>query len=231
MLTVLFDTVRASRWATFLSLVLWLSIGLGSIKIVNAQEGDLDPSLMEELNKIKSAKGKKGKKVKEAPMDATGTHPLKKFGPPSLVCSACKMATKQFQGKVARKIKKKMKEEEKRKIFEDSLPDACESSAYPESLMVFDRGQGKLLGEIGDSMSSGGGSTLSVDRAGDELRKEFLEACRHLLFVEFKDALLQKLLKNPKLNGKDIDFPGWLCGPTQAQVCEGGGDEDEDEEL
>ncbi len=50
---------------------------------------------------------------------------------------------------------------------------------------------------------------MSIKKAGEKVKTEFLEACRHLLFVEFKDALLQKLLSNPKRNGKDIDFPGW----------------------
>merc|ERR1719277_1803581 len=106
---------------------------------------------------------KKDKK-KEPPMDPTGEHPLNRFGPKSLVCSACKTAAKQFQGKVARKIKGKWKEEKKRKTFEDSLPDACAASAYPESMVVFDRGEGQSLGDMSDTMR-GGGRTLSIQRA------------------------------------------------------------------
>jgi len=197
----------------------------GYVCHTGAAGSELDPALMEQ---VKAAKDKK----KEPAMDPTGQHPLKKIGPRSLVCSACKMASKQFQGKVARKIKGKWSEDKKRKTFTDSLPEACAASSYPESMMVFDRGEGQTLGDMADTMKSGG-RTLSIKKAGDKVKTEFLEACNHLLLVEFKDALLEKLLSNPKRNGKDIDFVGWLCGPQQANVCNGGEDADEeaDEDL
>eukprot|EP00747_Dinoflagellata_sp_TGD_P063012 gnl/TRDRNA2_/TRDRNA2_153274_c0_seq2.p1 gnl/TRDRNA2_/TRDRNA2_153274_c0~~gnl/TRDRNA2_/TRDRNA2_153274_c0_seq2.p1 ORF type:complete len:232 (-),score=46.88 gnl/TRDRNA2_/TRDRNA2_153274_c0_seq2:96-791(-) len=205
-----------------LALILFCSTSHSAV----ATDGDMDPDLMERVAKMKEKK-----KNKEPPMDPTGEHPLRKFGPKSLVCSACKMITKQFQGKVARKIKAKMKEDQKRKTFEAELPKACAASSYPEQMIVFDREQGQTLGDMADTMRSGG-RTLSIKRAGDDLKKEFLQACEHVLFVEFKDALLEKLVSNPKQHGKDIDFTGWLCGPHQAQVCDGDSDEDDaDEEL
>mmetsp|Transcript_30167 Transcript_30167/g.48674 ORF Transcript_30167/g.48674 Transcript_30167/m.48674 type:complete len:222 (-) Transcript_30167:93-758(-) len=202
-----------------------LSISLWTSLTADAAESEMDPALMEQINSMK-----KDKKKNEPAMDPTGEHPLRKFGPKPLVCSACKTAAKQFQGKVARKIKGKWKEDKKRKTFESSLPDACAESAYPENMIVFERGSGLTLGDMEDTMR-GGGRTLSIKRAGEKVKTEFLEACRHLLFVEFKDALLDKLMS--KRSGKDIDFAGWLCGPEQAKVCDGGEDSDEetDEDL
>eukprot|EP00930_Biecheleria_cincta_P076002 TRINITY_DN63201_c0_g1_i1.p1 TRINITY_DN63201_c0_g1~~TRINITY_DN63201_c0_g1_i1.p1 ORF type:complete len:227 (-),score=48.77 TRINITY_DN63201_c0_g1_i1:187-867(-) len=218
LLTSLMTMVRFN--CTFFVPVLLLSEGAA------AADSGVDPEIME------LAKGMKKDKKKEPPMDPTGEHPLKKIGPKSVVCSACKMAAKQFQGKVARKIKGKWKESKKKETFEASLPDSCAASAYPDSMIIYERGDGQQLGDMADTMR-GGGRTLSIKKAGDHVKTEFLEGCKHLLLVEFKDALLNKLLSNPKKNGRDIDFPGWLCGPKQAQVCDGDEDseEDADEEL
>jgi len=207
-----------------LRMFLLCSANIGPITAV-ASGVEVDPTILKQVESMKKDKSK------EAPMDPTGEHPLRKFGPRTLVCSACKMAAKQFQGKVARKIKAKMEASEKRKIFGAELPSACDSSTYPDDMIVFDREEGPTLGDM-SAVMRGGGRTLSLKRSGDKVKSEFLEGCRHLLFVEFKDALLDKLLSNPKRSGRDIDFTGWLCGPQQAQVCDAGeDDEEEDEEL
>lgn len=152
-------------------------------------------------------------------MDPTGEHPLKRFGTRPLVCSACKAAATQFQNRVARKIKGKMKEEEKRTTFEAKLPEACAEAAYPEKMYVFDRKDGK--GQfLGDETSLRGKGQMALKRTGAQVKAEFLDGCRHLLEVEFKDVLMAKLVSNPKKSGKDFDFVGWLCGPQTAQYCD-----------
>mmetsp|Transcript_59019 Transcript_59019/g.111193 ORF Transcript_59019/g.111193 Transcript_59019/m.111193 type:complete len:239 (+) Transcript_59019:76-792(+) len=218
--------------------LLLLNFVFGSIHSVSAggmkgleqvdDPSQMDQAKSEAMEQAKAARAAKDKGP-EPPMDPTGKHPLKRLGTRPLVCSACKTAVKRFETKVARKIKGKWKEEQKRKTFEASLPDACNESSYPEKMYVFDRkdGNGQFFG---DSSAMQGGGKLAVKRTGLTVKVSLLIACRHLLFVEFKDALLEKLLST-KANGKDIDFSGWLCGPQQAQVCDKSEDSEEAEEA
>merc|ERR1719421_50051 len=135
-------------------------------------------------------------------MDPTGEHPLRKLGPKTLVCSACKMVTARFKAKVARKIKGKWAEAKKRSTFAKLLPEACAEAGYPEQMAIIERNdEGQIIIDFNDAMSQGGGGALSIKKMGADVKKGVIEACKHLFEVEFKEALTAKLLSKPKRDG------------------------------
>lgn len=203
--------------ASVLPLAVWMLLW-GSVLPAGATE--LDPRTEELMKMVKD------KSNDEGPMDPTGEHPLKKLGPRSLVCSACKMAAARFQSKVARKLKGKWKEAKKRMHFDEHLPKVCQESAYPDQLAVIERNKdGQILVDFNDAMNQGGGGALSIKKMGADLKGNVIAACKHIMEDEFKDALLARFLSRSRPDGKDIDFTGWLCGKAQLGVC------DIDEEL
>merc|ERR1719162_2616484 len=94
----------------------------------------------------------KSKEEKKHFMDLTGTHPMKKLGIKTLVCSACKLTMNRFRAKVARPMKGKWEEAEKRQFFEENLANVC---TFPTQMAILDRGRGKVYVDFQDMLTDG----------------------------------------------------------------------------
>eukprot|EP00425_Heterocapsa_triquetra_P034571 CAMPEP_0195121808 /NCGR_PEP_ID=MMETSP0448-20130528/125070_1 /TAXON_ID=66468 /ORGANISM="Heterocapsa triquestra, Strain CCMP 448" /LENGTH=206 /DNA_ID=CAMNT_0040159285 /DNA_START=42 /DNA_END=662 /DNA_ORIENTATION=+ len=162
-----------------------------------------------------------------------GGDPLRKHNK-DLACSACRMAANRFQNKVARKVKGKMSESQKRSTFKSNLDQVCVPSAFPKQAAIVEKNGKEKYVDFQDAMANREGK-VNVRRMSPEIRDDLVNACKHVLLVEFKDALLQQVLQTPKgQRASDTDFKRWLCGPKQAAVCEADDDdevEDEDNEA
>ncbi|CAE7409454.1 BOB1 [Symbiodinium natans] len=176
--------------------------------------------------------------------------PLRRRGQ-DLACSACRMAAKRFQSKVASKIKGKMPEAEKRTAFQRGLSMACEEGQFPQQLAVVEKEGKQFYVDFQEALGSAHGR-VNVKAMSPEIKADVLSGCRHLLQKEWKESLLQKVLSTPRGGrasdvdfgvlstprggrASDVDFGVLICGPKMASVCEdeeGGGDHDEeDDEL
>merc|ERR1719506_641594 len=153
------------------------------------------------------------------PMDKTGKHPLRKLGPQSLACSGCRMIADRFRFNLARKMRGKWKAEKKRDIFVSNLDDVCASAGFPEHMAILMHDvKGHVYIDYEDWPARGGG-ILSLSAVGPEVTADVVLACRHLVEIEFKEALLEAFLSSDE-DGRDIDFLSLLCGNRGADVCD-----------
>nr|ABV22318.1 unknown [Karlodinium veneficum] len=155
--------------------------------------------------------------------------PLRKHGR-ALACSACQYAAKNFQSKVASKIKGKMKDPEKRKLFSNGLTAACSEDVLPEQFAVVEKNGTEMYVDFREAMGSRHGK-VSVKHMTPDNRKQVAEGCRHLLQNELKDGLWERIAALPKdARASDIDFKKLICGRKMADVCDDVGSDDDDEE-
>merc|ERR1712083_701871 len=106
----------------------------------------------------------------------------------------------------------------------------CEDGdSFPKAMAAvdLDDGHGTVYVDIADM--NRGAKVLKMRQMGDEVKPPVLAACRHLVEVEFKNALLEVFAKR---DGRDVDFTDVLCGKRMADVCDvDAEEEDEEEEL
>mmetsp|Transcript_43035 Transcript_43035/g.88569 ORF Transcript_43035/g.88569 Transcript_43035/m.88569 type:complete len:217 (+) Transcript_43035:52-702(+) len=159
--------------------------------------------------------------------------PLRRRGQ-DLACSACQLAAKRFQSKVASRIKGKMPDAEKRTVFQRGLSTACEEAQFPQQLAVVEKEGKQFYVDFQEALGSAHGR-VNVKAMSPEIKADVINGCRHLLQKEWKDSLLQKVLSTPKGGrASDVDFGKLICGPKMSAVCEemeeeSDGDREEDE--
>ncbi|CAE7708740.1 BOB1 [Symbiodinium sp. CCMP2456] len=149
-----------------------------------------------------------------------------------LACSACQLAAKRFQSKVASRIKGKMPDAEKKTVFQRGLSTACEEAQFPQQLAVVEKEGKQFYVDFQEALGSAHGR-VNVKAMSPEIKADVINGCRHLLQKEWKDSLLQKVLSTPKGGrASDVDFGKLICGPKMSAVCdeeESDGDREEDE--
>ncbi|CAE7844438.1 BOB1 [Symbiodinium microadriaticum] len=158
--------------------------------------------------------------------------PLRRRGQ-DLACSACQLAAKRFQSKVASRIKGKMPDAEKKTVFQRGLTTACEEAQFPQQLAVVEKEGKQFYVDFQEALGSAHGR-VNVKAMSPEIKADVINGCRHLLQKEWKDSLLQKVLSTPKGGrASDVDFGKLICGPKMSAVCdeeeESDGDREEDE--
>eukprot|EP00928_Gymnodinium_smaydae_P081246 TRINITY_DN6479_c0_g1_i1.p1 TRINITY_DN6479_c0_g1~~TRINITY_DN6479_c0_g1_i1.p1 ORF type:complete len:308 (-),score=43.99 TRINITY_DN6479_c0_g1_i1:239-1162(-) len=156
--------------------------------------------------------------------------PLLKHGA-ALACSACQWSVKRFKSEVASKIRGKLSAAKRRSIFSAGVQAACAEAGFPEQMAVVEKNGNEFYVDFKDAMGSQHGR-VSVKRMSPEVRADVVVACKHLLQDAFREALLQQMLDTPKGGrGTDVDLTALLCGPKLANVCDGGSEDEGEEEL
>jgi len=144
----------------------------------------------------------------------------------ALGCSACEMIMTRFKSHVAWKIKGKMDEAARRRVFDKQIAGACDEELYPDELVV-----GNFKGKAATSKfrdlrqiengAYGNSKRIKVDHIGEYVLEQLLYTCKYMLHKEYRETLLQKILSIPKKSkASRIDWTEWLCGPEVAKVCD-----------
>merc|ERR1712059_56825 len=108
---------------------------------------------------------------------------------------------------------------------------ACASAAFPRQVAVIDKNGTESYVDFKDVTGNREGR-VKLKRMSPELKDELIAACEHVLFEEFRKALVLKVLGTPKGGrASDVNFRSWLCGPSQADVCNATDEELEEEDL
>lgn len=153
--------------------------------------------------------------------------PLRRRGP-DLACSACKLAAKRFQSKVASKIKGKMSEDERRKVFHRGIKSACSQELFPHQMAVVEKESKEFYVDFQEALGSQHGR-VSVKGMSPEIKADAMAGCEHVL-KKYDKHLLKQVLSIPKSGrGSDLDFGILLCGRNMAHVCDDESDDDMDE--
>ncbi|CAJ1398221.1 unnamed protein product [Effrenium voratum] len=150
--------------------------------------------------------------------------PLRRRGP-ALACSACQLAAKRFQSKVASKVKGKMTEAQRRSAFRLGVEAACAEELFPQQMAVVEKEGKEFYVDFQEAMGSQHGR-VSVKAMSPEIKADAVAACRYTL-QEYRERLLREVLAIPRSGrGSDLDFVGLICG-QMAKVCDRSDERDE----